>query len=457
MNNRSKLLFSSFFFQTLLHLNSIVKNEGRLLTNNSEQKPFAKQGETPSTVMMSDKASSCQPNEKLLIILNKSSGLSLYSHEFCRSGIDSQVISGFISAMTSFMGFVMGKEQPSWKTVYGTDSVILVETGEWTFGVLAVSKETHDARSMLSRVTIEFEDCFEVFKNSDGFEGSAFREFDQFVRKIFAEARVTGRTIVLKRPEWRNLVSVFDLPSTAFIVSRILNSYEEPKSVQEIAELHSLQIDDVIRNISKAFWNNVVDLKFVPNDDDILILSEDASSTIFQKANTLQLAKETLKIIALFDGRKKLLHLMKGINQAETNRLREDLGGLINRGYIQRIPEECRRALLNECVLSALVSKGALMVGRRRMSTLYGRIIEESGNLHPWINRIMLTDKMQVHCIFDYSSNSDILNDIIDTLDYFIEEVRQLLSKIIGKQLVDKSLNSTRTECREKWSSRVRI
>ena len=423
------------------------------MTNNSNQQPSMTQGDTPLELMKSDMASSCQPNEKLLIILNKNSGLSLYSHEFCRSGIDSQVISGFISAMSSFMGFVMGKQQTSWKTVYGTDSVILVETGEWTFGVLAVSKETHEARSMLSRVTGEFEDCFEVFKNSDGFEGSAFGEFDQFVRKKFADHRITGRTIVLKRPEWRNLVSAFDLPSTAFIISKILNGYEEPKSVQEIAELHSLQIDDVIRNISKAFWNNAVDLKFVPNDDDILILSEDASSTIFQKANTLQLARESLKVVALLDGRTKLLSLMKGMNQAETKRLREDLGGLINRGYIQRIPDECRHALLNECVLSALMSKGALMVGRKKMSMLHDRIIEEGGSSHPWIHRITLTDRLHVHCTFEYGLNSEILNDIIDTLDHFIGELSDLLSKIVGKQLVDKSLYRIRIECRETWLS----
>jgi hypothetical protein len=424
------------------------------LTNNSNQQSSMTQDETPLELMKSDMASSYQPNEKLLIILNKNSGLSLYSHEFCRSGIDSQVISGFISAMTSFMGFVMGKQQPSWKTVYGADSVILVETGEWTFGVLAVSKETHEARGMLSRVTSEFEDRFEVFKNSDGFEGSAFGEFDQFVRKILADHRVTGRTIVLKRPEWRNLLSAVDLPSTAFIVSKILNGFKQSISVQEIAELHSLEIGDVIRNISEAFWNNVVDLKFVPNDDDILILSEDASSTIFQKANTLQLASESLKVIALFNGRTKLFHLMKGMNQADTNRLREDLGGLINRGYIQRIPDECRHALLNECVLSALMSKGALMIGRKKMSTLNDRIIEEGGKFHPWINRIMLTEKLQVHCTFEYSSNSEILNDIIETLDFFIRELGELLSKIIGKQLVNRFLTRTRIECRETWLPR---
>lgn len=426
------------------------------MTNNTDQQSPTTRSKTLPALTMSDISFTCQPNEKLLIILNKNSGLSLYSHEFCRSGIDSQVISGFISAMTSFMGFVMGKQQPSWKTVYGTDSVILVEAGEWTFGVLAVSRETYEARSMLSRVATEFEECFKVLKNSDGIEGSAFRDFDQLVRMTFVDNRITGRTLVLKRQEWRTLVSTFDLPSTSFIVSKILSDYDGVHSVQEIAELHSFKIDDVIRNVSIAFWNSAVDLKFVPSDDDILVLSEGASSVLFQKANPLQLATESLKVLALFDGRTKLSHLMKGTNHTEIRRLLEDLGILVNRGYIQRIPEEGLYALLNECILSFLMSKGALLVGRKRMGLLYDRICEEGSKFHPWINRIMLTDTMQVYCVFEYGSSFDILEDIIDTLDFFIRELRQLLSKIIGGELVDRLLCSIRASCTETWFPKIR-
>jgi len=45
------------------------------------------------------------------------------------------------------MGTVTGEKQSYWKTVYGSDSVILVETGEWTVGVLVTSRETSEGRS----------------------------------------------------------------------------------------------------------------------------------------------------------------------------------------------------------------------------------------------------------------------------------------------------------------------
>ena len=395
--------------------------------------------------------STSELNEKLLMIMNKNSGLAPYSHEFNKNSIDPQVISGFISAMTSFMGFITGEQQSSWKTVYGSDSVILVETGEWTVGVLAVSRETTEVRSILGKVVAEFEDCFTVLKDSDTFEGSAFGEFDRLTRNLFVDNRVTSRTLVQKRPEWRTLLSTFDLPSTAFAVSKILLGFKEVHPVQEIAEFQSLQIEEVIEYVSEAFWKNIVYLKFVPADDDILILSEGASTVLFQKTNPMHLANESLKVIAQFDGRTQLSLLMKNMNHIHMKVILEDLSRLINRGFIERISDECRLVLLNECILSVLSSKGSLIVGRKNMKLLFDIISENGHKHHPWINRVMLTNQMQSHCMFEGSSDLTVLNDIINTLGFFIEELKQHLSKICGRRVVDRFLHSIQTNCKESW------
>ncbi|MFW9769412.1 MAG: hypothetical protein ACFFEM_11375, partial [Candidatus Thorarchaeota archaeon] len=173
------------------------------------------------------------------MIMNKDSGLAPYTHEFYIGSLDPQVISGFISAMSSFLVFVSGEEQSSWKTIYGMDTTVLVETGDWTFGVLAVSRETNEVRSKLLHVMNEFEDCFQVFKNSDGIEGSAFREFDQFVRRLFTDDKVTTRTLVMKRPELERSDLTFNLPSTTFNVLKTLGCIEGVQSIQEIADFLS--------------------------------------------------------------------------------------------------------------------------------------------------------------------------------------------------------------------------
>ncbi|MFX1263030.1 MAG: hypothetical protein ACFFAZ_13155, partial [Promethearchaeota archaeon] len=88
-------------------------------------------------------------NEKVLFILHRESGAALYSHEFIPGGLDPQLLSGFVSAMTSFIGTLAGGEQTQWKTEYGEDIVLLVEGGEWALGVMAISRETNEVRSKL--------------------------------------------------------------------------------------------------------------------------------------------------------------------------------------------------------------------------------------------------------------------------------------------------------------------
>jgi len=392
-----------------------------------------------------------QSNEKLLLILDRNSGLAPYSHEFHRSYLDPQIISGFVSAMTSFLGFVTGEQQSSWKTVYGLDSVILVETGEWTFGVLAVSRETNEARHLLRRVLSEFEDCFEVLKNSNGIEGSAIRDFDKFARKLFADERVTNRTIIMRRPEWRTLLTNFDLPSTTYTVSKILLSNDKVQTVQEIADFLSLKIDKVIEHVSEAFWKNVVDLKFVPADYDILTLSEGASTYLFHNTNPLRVADESLKVIAQLDGRTQLSHLIKKKNSTQMKTILEDLGGLINRGFIQRISEKLRLALHNECILSALFLKGSRIIGNRNMELLFEKIHEIGQKEFPWINKIILTDQMEAHFIFEGGFSPSDLNEIVSILEFSTRELGNLLATMCGRNVVDRLLDSIRSNCKELW------
>ncbi|MFW9813956.1 MAG: hypothetical protein ACFFF9_15950 [Candidatus Thorarchaeota archaeon] len=383
------------------------------------------------------------------MIMNKDSGLAPYTHEFYIGSLDPQVISGFISAMSSFLVFVSGEEQSSWKTIYGMDTTVLVETGDWTFGVLAVSRETNEVRSKLLHVMNEFEDCFQVFKNSDGIEGSAFREFDQFVRRLFTDDKVTTRTLVMKRPELERSDLTFNLPSTTFNVLKTLGCIEGVQSIQEIADFLSFHTDDVIDHVSRAYWKNAIYLKPIPTDNDILAPSESALSVLFHKANPLRLSDDSLNMIARFDGRTQLSTLIKDVKIPKVNSLLLDLGELINRGYIQRISEDCQRVLLNECILSNLILRGYQIIGRKTMTCLFDQIKEEGKKNHPWINRINLTSMMQSDCVFDSYSSPVALNDIQDTLEFFIEELKEELSKLCGKDVVEGLLQSIKTKLGE--------
>ena len=428
------------------------KIEAKRLTNNLDERSSSIPEEFLQGRIIDDLRCSTDSNEKLLLILDKNSGLAPYSHEFSKGNLDPQVISGFVSAMTSFMGVVTGEKQSHWKTVYGTDSVLLVEPGDWTIGVLATSRETNEARSKLRSAVLEFEDCFAVLRNAGDIDGSAIREFDQYIRKMFVDERITGRTLVIKRLEWRSSISNFELPSVAFSVSKILLGIEGAQTVREIAEFQNLQIEEVIKIVSKAFWYNTVYLKFIPAETDILTLSEGTSTILFQKTNPLNLTNASLNVIARFDGRAPLIHFTRRMNEDELKVLLDDLGTLVNKGFVQRISVERRRVLLNECILSLLSSRGASIIGHKQMKQIFDTIRRVGGTHHPWISRVMLTDRIQAQCKLEESMTPTDLDDMANALEFFITEMGEQLSKRYVGRVVERMLRKIRNDCQASWT-----
>jgi hypothetical protein len=250
----------------------------------------------------------------------------------------------------------------------------------------------------------------------------------------------------MKRPEYQTSELSFDLPSTTFNVLKVLGSIEGVHSIQEIADRLSSHTDDVIDYVSRAYWKNAVYLKHIPADYDILTPSDTALSVIFHKTNPLCLSDDSLNMIAQFDGRTQLSTLIKDVKIPKRNSLLLDLGELINRGFIQRISEECQVVLLNECILSNLTLRGYQIIGRERMKNLFDQIKEEGKKQYPWINRINLTDMMQSQCIFDSYSSTAVLNDIQDTLNFFIEELKHALSNLCGEDTIEKLLQSIKVK-----------
>lgn len=390
-------------------------------------------------------------NEKLLLLLNKETGLAPYSHEFIEGVQDPQILSGFVSAISSFMGEVTGKEHSQWTTVFDSDSIILVESGEWSVGVLVAAKETSEVRSKLRIVVREFEDCFEFLRDVEGIQ-NIFYDFDNYVRRVFIDERITNRTLVTKSPEWRNSLSIFNLPSIVFEVSKVLLGFEESTTVQEIAEFQNIRIEKVIETVSKAFWNGIVSLRYIPSDDDILALSEKASTILFRKSNPLKLSASCLSVVARLDGRTPLSQFINDTFIQDQELLLANLGSLINSGLVQRISVEKRFVLFNECILSHLVSKGASIVGSLAMNQYFGAVCVLGRSVHPWISRIVLSDGIHVTCVLEESMTPIDLDDMSDALEYFVEEIVKHLSKKCGILMVDRLLEKIRNECRRNWA-----
>lgn len=389
-------------------------------------------------------------NEKLLLILNKDTGLAPYSHEFINGFQDPQVLSGFISALSSFLCEVTGSNSSQWKTVFGSDSIILVEGGDWSVGVLIAERETSELRSKLRSIVREFEDCFEFLRDVEGIE-NIFDDFNQYVRRVFVDERISSRAVVTKFCDWRNSLSNFALPSTAFQVSKVLLGFEKSSTIQEIAEFQKCTIEEVIAIVSTAYWHGLVKVNYIPLDHDILSLSEKASSIIFRKSNPLNLPASYLRIIARLDGRTPL-SVITSNTIIRDQKFLDILGSLINSGFVQRISIERRLVLFNECILSHLVFNGIKTVGKDTMKNFFETVSAMDDSFHPWSGRLALSDLMQINCVLEESMTPDDLDDMYETLEYFIEEITKLLFKRCGTKVVKRLINKVRSECREIWA-----
>lgn len=392
-------------------------------------------------------------NEKVLFVLNKFTGLAPYSHEFVSGEQDPQIFAGFISAMTSFMGELAGSEQARWKTEFGSGSTLLVEVGEWTTGVLAVSRETNEGRSKLRRVVMEFEDSFKYLKHDDAIESRLFKDFDQFVRRTFLGDKLTERSIVLKKSNIYDASGQYESPSIAFKITKLLQLTTSGQSLSEIAEAQGLAMEEIEPLVSRALWKNAIYLSYVPSDNDLLSTSEKSSGILLSRENPLRNSLQVLKIITALDGRTPLKSIFEKLNLWVTSSVLLELGNLINKGYLQRASIESRLLLVNECVLSALVRACVKVRGSSDAMNYFLAGQDRGIEIHPWVGRIKVQDNMTVRCQLDETMTPEDLDSMYEAVEFLILEVAGQLSNDAGPLSAKYLLSGIRKRCRAIWST----
>ncbi len=395
-------------------------------------------------------------NEKVLFLLNRGTGVSPYSHQFIPEDIDPQILSGFISAITSFMDNASGPEKTHLQTVDSSDTSFLLEGGEWIIGVLSVSRETNEARSKLRRIVREFEEQFSSLKNADGFEVSMFKGFDGFVMDLFLSDRISERTLILKGWDWPKFCRSFDVPSESVGVNRLLNQAEDKQSIREVAQSQGLSVDEAIGLVSIAFWKNALYLNYVPSDNDILALSEGSSTVLFRKENPLELSPGTVRILGSLDGRRPLSSSLKMLGGQGVERVLLELGSLANRAYLQNISLERRLVLVNECILFQLFQICIQAMGAGKATKSLYAAIETNVEINPWTSRIRLVEGSIGHSVIDMSMTPADLDALSAALELLTNDLEKEMSSMTGQSNAKSMLLSVRKRCRESWRPYIR-
>ena len=216
-----------------------------------------------------------------LYIINRD-GLCLLHQKFGTIEVDSDLVSGFFSAIQQFMQDILpssvgvGNAQ-SIKSLDRGDFKLLIEHGRETdiFGVVISDKEDIDVRRKLIEITNEFERTYK--DNLLDFDGNVelFQEFKNFILSKFPSQLITpkhipeiGADVKIIYQIINGEVNSVELGGINYVVleehKSILRYIDGKRTIEEIAEATHQPFDSIIDFISLLVWNNLVKIHIRP-------------------------------------------------------------------------------------------------------------------------------------------------------------------------------------------------
>ena len=379
-------------------------------------------------------------NEKVLFIHQRASGMALYSHEFVDDAMDPQLLSGFVGAMANFLCELVGTDESGWKTVYGSESTLMVESGRWAVATLSVSKETSELRSKLRIIIAEFEATYNSLSDVSRIDREFLAAFDDFVMNVFVGDRLTFISRISRNPGWEDVQIAFEQEDDFLIARRLLVEMDDGITVEQGAKIIRIPPDSVMRIVSRAYWDHAIQLDYTPMMNDVLIPSEDSLSAILSQNNSLELSHDTVNIAGYFDGRKSIHTIIDELEVQNYDNVLVELGHLVRMGYVQKTPIEQRLVLTNERILNTLLDLCKDFISEHWISAVVRRALSEGVSKHPWLSRVRAFEDGTVLCLVDERLSPANLDDMFDALQHLINETCRFFSKLIGSEKVQTAL-----------------
>lgn len=375
-------------------------------------------------------------NEKVLFIHQKDSGMALYSHEFVDDAMDPQLLSGFVGAMANFLCELVGTDESGWKTVYGSESTLMVESGKWAVATLSVLKETSELRSKLRMIIAEFEATYNSLSDVSRIDREFLAGFDDFVMNVFVGDRLTSISRISRNSGWEDAQIPFEQEDDFLIAQRLLVEMDDGITVEQGAKIIRLPPDSVMKIVSRAYWHHAIQLDYTPMMNDVLIPSEDSLSAILSQSNPLGISHDTVNIVGYFDGRKSIHTIIDELEIQNYDNVLVDLGHLVRMGYVQKTTIEQRLVLTNERILNTFLDLCKDFISEHWISAVVRRVLAEGVSKHPWLSRVRASEDGTVLCLVDERLSPANLDDMFDALQHLINETCRFFSKLTGAEKI---------------------
>ncbi|MEM4736200.1 MAG: hypothetical protein QXS20_10850 [Candidatus Thorarchaeota archaeon] len=370
--------------------------------------------------------------------------------------IDPQILASFVAAMSSFMGQMLGLPLSEWQVSYGSDSTLVVERGEWVFGVLVVSRATDELRSKLRQIVREFETTFATLKGVDGLSSDIFSEFDHYVRRVFLDDRLSERSVIVEKQSTDVNRLGYDSPMKKFLALKLLIAGQPGMTLKELATFNRVETSFVLDVFSRAVWTGQVRLAFVPDVDDLLFPTESTLEYLFSSSNPLGLSSSTLTALGLMDGRLTLTEVIQEVGSSYADEVFLQLGNLLRDGYLQKASAERILVFSMECVLSSILRSFQSKHERTRSLKLFKSARLAASTTHPWASRVELDSDQMVRCRLSPSASPSVLDAVYSSLEAILEHLKNRLKRYYSAGALEQLVEIAVQSCSKNWLRYIR-
>ena len=209
-----------------------------------------------------------------IFFIFKDAGTCILHHGFTGSSLDEQLVSGFLSAISSFLSFIMPGSDPKKviRAVDRGDFKILIEPGKKILGLLLAKSDTPSIRKKLREIILLFEEIYDISPSTDTV---IFESYKEIIVKKFAPEFINMNDIPIISDNFIDkstlqLLLAIDNTSDVKVISNNLNEPMET-TIEKLAYLQELGIIKIGGNLGSTL-----------KDKDIFILTDDGKN-IFEK------------------------------------------------------------------------------------------------------------------------------------------------------------------------------
>ncbi|MHA1271619.1 MAG: hypothetical protein ACTSPY_17635 [Candidatus Helarchaeota archaeon] len=208
-----------------------------------------------------------------LFFVIKDVGTCILHHSFTGSSLDEQMVSGFLSAISSFLNFIMPNSDPNKiiRAVDRGDFKILIEPGKDIIGLLLAKTDTPSIRKILRESIKLFEEIYEVDLSADTI---IYEPYKEIIVKKFAPEFIAINDVPILSEDFidRSTLKLLIAIDNSSDVKEISNRLNEPVEIiiEKLAYLQELKIIQIGGRLGNI------------KDTDIFTLTEEGKN-IFQK------------------------------------------------------------------------------------------------------------------------------------------------------------------------------